>query len=121
MRPPSPALRQALAAILVLALALSGVGRALASGMPGSASGLAMPICHVGSGGAVRPADPAAPPRHDCCDQCALCAPVLPPVPPAFAGPVPAEHVAVHARTIRWAPAVGRVRTPRLSQGPPAA
>ena len=123
MQPLSPALRQIVAAVLILALTLAGVGRALATASETSAigGGSTIPICHSGPGEASRTGDPAEPSHHDCCDQCALCALALPAAPVTLAQPVSVEHVAVHARALRWAPTVARVRTPRQAQGPPAA
>lgn len=119
----SPALRQAVAAVLILALTLAGVGRALATASETHAvvAGLTVPICHAGAGAASRPGVPGDRSRHDCCDQCALCAPALPPASATVSEPASVEHVAVHARALGWAPLLARARSPRLSQGPPAA
>ena len=117
-------LRRSLVAVLIIALTLSGLGRALASTVqPASVHdvipGVHLPICHSGSGEA--PADPSRPVPHDCCDDCALLALAVLPAPPALAALAPAEHFAEHARAIAWAPVLARPRDPRLSRGPPAA
>ncbi len=117
-------LRRSLVAALIIALTLSGLGRAVASsaqpvGVHDAIPGVHVPICHSGPGEA--PADPSQPLSHDCCDDCALLAPAVLPAPPAMAAPAPVEHFAEHARAIDWAPVLARPRDPRLSRGPPAA
>lgn len=119
--PTTSGLRHALAAVLIVALMLAGIGRSVAStllpeGAFPAMAGTAMPICHSGAG-----QDPAAPARHDCCDDCALLAPVVLPAAPSLSGPAPAAHHAVHARAMAWMPVLLRPRSPRQSQGPPAA
>lgn len=117
------ALRQAIAAVLFVVLTLSGIGRTMATpdGPVRPAveiAGVVVPLCHAGSD---HPAVPAGPGHHDCCDDCVLCtAMALPDVAPLTA-PARVEHVAVHADALTWAPAIARIPTPRLSQGPPAA
>jgi hypothetical protein len=117
------ALRQAIAVVLVVVLTFSGIGRTMATpdGPVRPAveiAGVLVPLCHAGSD---RPAVPAAPGHHDCCDVCALCAPVALLDAAPLTAPARVEHVAVHADALTWAPAIGRIPTPRLSQGPPAA
>ena len=117
-------LRRSLVAVLLIALTLSGLGRALASAVqPGSVGdvipGVHLPICHSGAGES--PADPAQPASHDCCDHCALLASAVLPAAPILAGPAPVAHFAAHSRAIAWAPVLSRPRDPRLSRGPPAA
>ena len=124
-------LRRSLVAALIIALTLSGLGRAFASsaqsagvhdailGVHDAIPGVHVPICHSGPGEA--PADPSQPLSHDCCDDCALLALAVLPAPPAIATLAPAEHFAEHARAIAWAPVIARPRDPRLSRGPPAA
>ncbi|MDX7951552.1 hypothetical protein P7D22_10270 [Lichenihabitans sp. Uapishka_5] len=115
----SSAVRQALAAILLVALTLSGLGRAMAMvdapAVAETLAGVTVPICHHDAGD---PADPQPPGHHDCCDACALCAPVLAPLAPVVA-PARVEHRAAHAEALGWAPVIARVPTPRQSQGPP--
>jgi hypothetical protein len=120
--PKTSGLRRALVAVLILALTLSGIGRSVAStvdqvGGPYAIAGV--PICHSGAGGP--PVDPAIPSRHDCCDACALLAPAVLPTPPFVCAPASVAHYAAHARAVDWAPTVLRPRSPRQSQGPPAA
>ena len=119
--PTTSGLRRALAAVLIVALMLAGIGRSIAStllpeGALPAIAGVVMPICHSGTG-----RDPADSGRHDCCDDCALLAPVVLPVAPSLSGPAPAAHHAVHARAMAWMPVLLRPRSPRQSQGPPVA
>lgn len=115
------ALRRFVAAVLILAFTLAGVGRGFSAGSDGSArafgiTGAAVHICHAGDGSV--PADPT---RHGCCDACALCLAAVVPTAPSETGSASAERVVGQARIFAWAPVVARSRTPRLSQGPPAA
>ena len=119
-------LRRALAAILISALTLSGVGRAVAT-VPHpvdahyAIAGVRVPICHSDAGTSTSPADPTHPTQHDCCDDCALLAPAVLPAAPSLTGPATVEHYAEHVHAVAWVPAIARLRTPRESQGPPAA
>ena len=117
------ALRPWLAAVLVLVLSLSGVGRGWAA-TPGGVevapviAGVVAHICHDaadGSGG------PDTPGQHDCCDACALCAPVVLPGAQDLTAPACVAHYVAHADALGWAPVFSRPRTPRLAQGPPLA
>ncbi len=121
--PSTSGLRQALAAVLILVLTLAGAGRGFAAAPDAAGpalAGLNAPICH--SGGDPRgPGDPAAPAGDGCCDACALMAPAILPAPAALSGPAPAVQCASHARAPSWMPAAARARSPRQSQGPPAA
>jgi len=115
-------LRLGLVAALILALTLSGLGRAQASasqaeGTPGVVAGVRFPICHAGEA----PADPAVPSSHDCCGACALMAAVLLPAPPRLGHPAPTSRFARHAPAAVRALAIARPRDPRLSRGPPSA
>ena len=126
LAPTTSGLRCAFAAILIIVLTLSGVGRAVATvsrpvDIHYAIPGLQVPICHSDAGTSTDPADPIHPTQHDCCDECALLAPVVIPVPPSLTGPASVEHYAEHAHAVAWVPAIARLRTPRQSQGPPAA
>ena len=115
-------LRRSVVAVLIIALTLAGLGRAMASAphlgvIHDVIPGVHVPICHSGEG----PVDPSQPTSHDCCDECALSAPVVMPAPPIVAEPAPIEHYAEHAQAIAWAPVIARLRDPRLSRGPPVA
>ncbi len=112
-----------LAAALVLALTLAGVGRGIAfpdAEITGAIPGPRVPICHttrpVDAG---HPADPTH--RPDCCEACALLAAAILPDAPAIemtsAAPraAEAEGLAAQVTVLR------RLRTPRQPQGPPAA
>lgn len=114
--------RRSLVAILLVALTLAGLGRAMASILPATdlhdvIPGVHVPICHAGEA----PSDPARPSSHDCCDACALLAPATLPGPVALSAPAPVVSFAEHARAVAWAPVFARPRDPRLSRGPPAA
>lgn len=116
-------LRRAVGAILIVALTLTGLGRAVATTFdPAEARdaipGVHVPICH--SGGGV-PSDPERPPQHDCCDACALLAPAVLPAAPALAGPAPVARLAAPAAAAAWVPVLARPWSPRQSRGPPAA
>ena len=120
----SSALRQALAAVLLVVLTLSGVGRAMAMAdistlTVETIAGVTVHICHDDGGDPTTPSAPSG--HHDCCDACALCAPVSVPDAAPFVAPGRVEHFADHAEASTWTPAVARVPTPRLSQGPPTA
>lgn len=115
-------LRRGLVAALVLALTLSGLGRASAwpeqgDGSSGVVAGVRFPICHAGEA----PADPALPSSHDCCDACALLAAALLPAPPRLGHPAPASRFARPVAAVVRAPTIARPRDPRLSRGPPSA
>lgn len=118
------ALRGAFAAALMLALMVAGVGRVMAT-MPAVPmasvviAGMLVPVCHIEEGGAGNSSDGAAKP--DCCDQCALCTPAILPAPPGLTHPRASDEVAERIQPAPWAPALARRRTPRQSQGPPAA
>ena len=106
-------LRRSFLAVLIVALTLAGLGRALATTAqlaPHSATiaGVHVSICHAGDG----PADPAQPVSHGCCDDCALLAPAVLPAPPVLPGPAPVARFAEHAQALHWAPLLARLRTP---------
>jgi hypothetical protein len=116
------ALRPWLAAVLVLALSVAGVGRGWAATL-GSVeaapviAGVVAHICHDAADGGG--SDNAG--QHDCCDACALCAPVMLPGTPDLTAPARVIQFVAHADALHWAPSFGRPRTPRLAQGPPIA
>lgn len=118
--PPGTLLRPLLAALLICVLTLSGAARGLAGTPaqahgPGEISGVA-PICHSGPSEGQAPADGAAP---ACCDACALMVCAVLPAPPALARPVVFAQAPFVAVPGAGASTQVRVRTPRLSQGPP--
>ena len=115
-------LRQSLVAVLLIALSLAGLGRAMASVTPVTdlhdvIPGVHVPICHSGEA----PSDPSQPASHDCCDECALLALATLPTPVMLSVPAPVSYFAEHARAVAWAPVIARPRDPRLSRGPPTA
>ena len=115
-------LRRSLVAVLIIALTLAGLGRAVASmprpaGLQDVIPGVHAPICHSGEA----PAGPARPAAPDCCDDCAMPAAAALPAPPVLSRPAPVAYFAEHAHALAWAPALARPRDPRLSRGPPAA
>lgn len=118
-------LRRSLAAALIIALTLAGLGRALAATAtwaagPGSdAAGLGVPICHSGADAA--PDGPTQPVPHDCCDDGALLASAVLPAPPSVGGRVPVPRPVAYAGAAPWAPTVALPRAHRLPRGPPAA
>jgi hypothetical protein len=119
------AVRHALAAILIVALTLAGVGRGVAAASDVESAfqpiqGVVVPICHSG-GGTSNPLDPSAPVHQGCCDQCALCAPVIFSAAPEVPVVTPVSHEIVCAAIAAWTVRLSRARTPRQSQGPPAA
>ena len=113
--------RQVAAAVLVLVVTLTGVGRGIAG--PPEVSlrigSLAVPICHSGQHGAADSSRPGAPSSHDCCDACALCAPVTLPLSPDYSTPVAVFIVERRKTRASAKPHVSRVWTPRQAQGPP--
>lgn len=118
---PTISVQRLLALALVLALHLAGMGRALATASFGpevpSIPGVVVHLCHADARGDAEKGQT----HRDCCDTCALCSPVTPPENPDLAKPAAVVRFVGHSRTLRWAPAVARRRTPRLAQGPPAA
>ncbi|WP_237477813.1 hypothetical protein [Lichenibacterium dinghuense] len=119
--PANRGLRRGLAAVLMLALTLGGLGRAVATAAPSAAAraviaGVAAPICHSGAGEA-----PARDASHDCCDDGALLAAAVLPAPPRLVRPAPAARSAARAAAAFRAPVVARLRDHRLPRGPPAA
>lgn len=117
----NPGLRRSLAAVLIIALTLAGLGRAAAAvGMNTSvfAAG-GVPICH--SGADADRGDPARPARHDCCDDCALLAAAVLPAPPSLAEPARAARRAAPAQAAPRASVAARSRDQHLPRGPPAA
>lgn len=116
--------RRIAAALLVLVLMLAGVGQGWAAAsegrvVPGGGGpALKFPICHTGAGDGRAP---DAPRQHACCDACALLALGIVPAPPLLWEPVAIAHAAAHAVALGPRPALARRRTPRQSQGPPAA
>ncbi len=120
--PTLSGLRRSLVAVLIIALSLAGLGRALAAAAPvgdlGAAiPGVPAPICHAGAPSS----DPSQPASHDCCDACALLAAALLPTPPVLAGRAPVAIFAPQVPALAWAPRIARRREPRLTRGPPAA
>jgi len=118
-------LRRAVVALVMLALSLAGIGRGLAaaggSGPPLIAiGGFVMSLCHTDDGGG-HAGDPLNGAPHDCCDQCTLCAAADMPIVPPFAPPARIVHFIEFGARVTEAPAPARLRTPRLSQGPPNA
>lgn len=118
----APAMRRAVAALLMAVLTLAGVGRGLAAGsaLPSPAvAGILAPICHSDAGSPAAPADPGKPRNGDCCDQCALGAAAIlsgAPEPSSALG-----HAIRRAAPRASAARLARTRSPRQSQGPPAA
>ena len=118
--------RRTLAAVLIIALTLAGLGRAVATTSDPAdvldiVAGLPVPICHAGAGTPSAPGSPAHPAQHDCCDACALLAAIVLPAGPVLSRPAPAGHVAAHIRAVAAVAAIARPRSPRQSRGPPAA
>lgn len=115
-----------LAAVLIIALTLAGLGRAVAT-TPYDAdpldvvAGLHVPICHAGADAPSDPASPAHPARHDCCDACALLAAAILPAGPVLSGPAPAGRFTAPVRAVGSVALIARPRSPRQSRGPPAA
>lgn len=108
-------LRRSLVAVLLIALTLTGLGRALASTVPSEGfhdviPGVHVPICHSGAG--ENPADPVQPISHDCCDDCALLGIAVLPAPPILSRPASLEHFAEHAQAISWSPVMARPAIP---------
>ncbi len=107
----------------MIVLTLAGVGRGLAAASGSAAPtfgvpGVAFHICHTGEADGSIPTDQA---RHDCCDACALSAPATLADAPSLTGPASVTHYVEHAQAMAWVPTAARLRTPRQSQGPPAA
>ncbi len=120
------ALRHVIAALLLTVLTLAGVGRGLAVASDVAQAwqpiaGAAMPICHSGGPADPAPVHPVAPVDHDCCDQCALCAPAVVFAAPELRIVSPVSHGIVHSAVVAWTVRLSRARSPRQSQGPPAA
>ena len=104
-------------------LTLAGVGRGLsaASDMTGPVYGIpgvTVEICHTGSRDDSIPAGPV---HHDCCDACTLLAPITLSDAPSLTAPASVVHFVEHVQALAWVPTLARLRTPRQSQGPPAA
>lgn len=123
--PTTFGLRRTLAAVLIIALTLAGLGRAVATPSYTAdtldvVAGLHVPICHTGTDAPSSPASPPHPAQHDCCDACALLAAMVLPAGPVLSGPAPAGRFTGHARAAAWVVAIGRPRSPRQSRGPPA-
>lgn len=115
------ALRRTVAALMVLALSLAGMARGLASPADGAPpviviGGVVLSICHTDDGTGGQPGAPA----HDCCDLCTLHAPVILPPASGLAQRVPLVRILAMAPAPARTPVPTRLRTPRLSQGPPA-
>ena len=107
----------------MIVLTLAGVGRGVAAASDLVAPGfgvadVAFHICHSGEGGGSGPSDRT---HHDCCDACALSAPATLADAPSLTGPAAVTHHIEHAEAMAWVPSGARLRTPRQSQGPPAA
>jgi hypothetical protein len=117
-------LQRFVAAALIFALALTGLGRGLAAAhahAPAAISvgGIVVPICHSDPGDASGTPDRGG--QHDCCDACALLAPAVLPGPPDLTAPAALAYFAQHVHAAAWVRIVARLRTPRQSQGPPTA
>ncbi len=117
-------MRRTVVALVMLALSLAGIGRGLAAANESGPAfivvdGFVISLCHTdnGNGG---PDDPQNAP-HDCCDQCTLRAAIDVPVVPIFAPPALIVHFIEFDSSVVAPPTFARLRTPRLSQGPPAA
>ena len=120
------AMRHVLAVLLMAVLTLAGVGRGLAPASDAEQAfqtipGVVMPICHSGGTVAPDPDDPGRPVHHDCCDQCVLCAAALVSAAPELRTVAPVSHDIVRSAVVTWTVRLSRARTPRQSQGPPAA
>jgi hypothetical protein len=117
--------RRFLTVLLTLLLLLGSVGRGLvaaADAAPATgAAGWLGPVCHVQAGEDRFPGGPDAPAGHPCCDDCALGAAVALPAAPAFSLPAPTALANAIGPRVAAEPSLRPVRTPRLSQGPPAA
>lgn len=118
-------MRHALAALLTVVLALAGAGRGIAAAAdvpiaPPSIAGFVFPICHAEAADD-KPANPGGHLHHDCCDTCALCNVFINATPPTATLPEASVHDAPPAALKVWIARVARARTPRQSQGPPAA
>ncbi len=120
------AMRHTVVVLLMAVLTLAGVGRGVAAAADAEQDFISLPdvlapICH--SGGSVSP-DPTshrAPVHHDCCTDCALCAPVNLSAVPEIRTVTPAGHTVVSAAAVAVALCMSCARSPRQSQGPPAA
>ncbi|MDQ0392701.1 hypothetical protein [Labrys monachus] len=115
-------LRRTIAALVMLALSLAGLGRALAAATDSGPAtiivgGFVISLCHTDDGSG-SPQDTA---RHDCCDQCTLHAPVTLPGAAGLAAPLRIVHVVESEPAVMPVAAIARPRTPRVSQGPPFA
>jgi hypothetical protein len=107
----------------MVVLTLAGVGRGMAAASDMAAPGFGVPgvavhICHSGEGDGSIPGDRT---HHDCCDACAISAPATLADALSLTGPASVMHYVEHAEAMTWVPTVARLRTPRQSQGPPAA
>ena len=116
-------LRRTIAALVMLALSLAGLGRGLAASTdnrPASIviGGFVVSLCHTDDGSG-NPSDPQNSAHHDCCDLCTLHASTDVPVAPAFAPPARIAHFIDFDSTVASVFSTTRARTPRLSQGPP--
>ena len=118
-------LRRTIAALVMLALSLAGMGRSLAAagdqGPPVIViGGFVLSLCHTDSGSPGQ-GDPQDSAHHDCCDQCTLHAALILPTMADLGAPTRIAHVVDPDSTVSAVAVVARPRTPRLSQGPPAA
>lgn len=115
-------LRRTIAALVMLALSLAGVGRGLAATTDTGPAfvvidGFVLSLCHTDDGSG----DPQDTTHHDCCDQCTLHAPVILPTAAELAAIERIAHIVDLGSTVLWSPDIARPRTPRVSQGPPFA
>lgn len=117
----SPSMRRCVAALLAVVLMLTGIGRSLAAVPTAPASsvviaGHVIQLCAM-------PADEGTDPSgsHRDCDQCPLCAPVILPGSPPAPLVLRIERI-IEADAVRFeTPDTADPRSPRQSQGPPAA
>ena len=119
-------MRHAFAALLMAVLTLASVGRGLAAASDAEQdiqmiSGVVMPICHSGEASVPDPVNPGDPVHHDCCDQCVLCAAAIVASAPELRTVASVSHDIVRSAVVAWTLRLSRARTPRQSQGPPAA
>lgn len=119
-------MRHVVAVLLMTVLTLAGVGRGLAAASDAEQAfqpvpGVVTSICHSGGTTAPGPADPGGPGHHDCCDRCVLGAAAIVSAGPDLRIVSPLSHDIVRSAVGAWTARLSRARTPRQSQGPPAA
>ena len=119
-------MRHVFAALLMAILTLAGAGRGLAAASDVEQAfqaipGVVTPICHSSGNAAPDPGDPGGPVHHDCCDQCVLCAAAIVSAAPEVRIVASVSHDIVRSDVVAWMVRLSRARSPRQSQGPPAA